>query len=263
MTGIEQLRRLARSQNMDNAWTAMLSHELCDIADQIENEVEEQSARLYDMRLGEETDVCELFGVEPVDDPLTSLRRHVENLNDVIENLRLELGEARDPAADVSMSAYDLLPQKDREAIAWVREHGGLERVKAQRRESIPRAAYERKRAGFLRHIAECERALRRRNERIAELERKLDELDDICDGKSVKDTLEEALNLCATIGCEPSSAVGEELIWALGECTDIVSKRLMPEGMELEGNVLKIRTAKNVDYDGETLFVLIGGSDE
>ena len=33
----------------------------------------------------------------------------------------------RDPAEDVSMSAYDLLPQEDREAIAWVREHGGIE----------------------------------------------------------------------------------------------------------------------------------------
>ena len=111
MTGIERLRRLARSQNMDNAWTAMLAHELCDIADQIERETEEQSARLYDERVGEETGVCELFGVGPVDDPLTSLRRHVESLNDTIENLRLELGEARDDAA-------------------WVREHGGLERVK-------------------------------------------------------------------------------------------------------------------------------------
>ena len=152
MTGIERLRRLAGSQDMGNAWTAMLANELCDIADQIEREVEEQSARLYDERLGEETGVCELLGVEPVDDPLTSLRRHVEGLRDTIENLRLELGEARDEAA-------------------WVREHGGLERVKAQRCESMPRAAYERKKAGFLDHIAECERALRRRNQRIEELE--------------------------------------------------------------------------------------------
>ena len=36
-----------------------------------------------------------------------------------------------------------------------------------------------------------------------------------------------------------------------------------MPEGMEFEGNVLKVRTAENVDYDGETLFVLIGGRDD
>ena len=93
---------------------------------------------------------------------------------DTIENLRLELGEARDHAADVSMSAYDLLPQEEREAISWVREHGGLERVKAQRFESMPRAAYDRKKAGFLDHIAECERALGRRNERISELEERV-----------------------------------------------------------------------------------------
>ena len=102
MTGIERLRHVA------HGWGSKV---ISDIADQIERETEERSARLYDMRLGEETDVCELFGVEPVDDPLTSLRRHVENLNDTIENLRLELGEARD-------------------AIAWVRDHGGIAYVK-------------------------------------------------------------------------------------------------------------------------------------
>ena len=37
---------------------------------------------------------------------------------------------ADDHAADVSMSAYDLLPPDEREAIAWVREHGGLGHVK-------------------------------------------------------------------------------------------------------------------------------------
>lgn len=48
-------------------------------------------------------------------------------------------------------------------------------------------------------------------------------------------------------------------------DCGGVVEirKRLMSEGMELDGNVLKVRTAENVDYDGETLFVLIGGSDE
>ena len=76
----------------------------------------------------------------------------------------------RDPVEDVSMSAYDLLPQEEREAIAWVREHGGLERVKQQRYESIPRAAYERKRRALLGHIAECETALGKRREAIARL---------------------------------------------------------------------------------------------
>ena len=38
----------------------------------------------------------------------------------------------RDPADDVSMSAYDLLPEEDREAAEWVREHGGLGAVEAR-----------------------------------------------------------------------------------------------------------------------------------
>ena len=36
----------------------------------------------------------------------------------------------KDRSRDTTMSAHDLLPREEREAIAWVREHGGLERVK-------------------------------------------------------------------------------------------------------------------------------------
>ena len=159
MTGIEQLRDMAHDYT-EHSWSesgkarGML---MLDIADQIERETEERSARLYDMRLGEETDVCELFGVEPVDDPLTSLRRHVESLNDTIENLRLELGEARDDAA-------------------WVREHGGLGAVKRRWEclsfyaEPVPRSYAERRIASRQRQIDESHAALRRRNELIAEL---------------------------------------------------------------------------------------------
>ena len=48
-------------------------------------------------------------------------------------NLRKGMREWREKAIDrpqVTMSAYDLLPEEDREALRWVREHGGLERVK-------------------------------------------------------------------------------------------------------------------------------------
>ena len=64
------------------------------------------------------------------------LRRKVECLGDDIENLKLELGEAKD-----------------------------------RLRDSVPREAYERKRATWLLHIRECEEALRKRNRRIKELE--------------------------------------------------------------------------------------------
>ena len=133
------------------------------------------------------------------------LQRKAECLEDDIENLKLELGEAkdrlRDRSRDTTVSAYDLLPEEDRDAIAWVREHGGLERVKAQRRESIPRAAYERKKAGFIGHIAECETALGRRNQRIEELEERV----------RVRERANDELN--------------EEL--------NAMRPRLMPEGME------------------------------
>lgn len=35
-----------------------------------------------------------------------------------------------DPGEDVSMSAYDLLAKEDRDALAWVRGHGGIEQVR-------------------------------------------------------------------------------------------------------------------------------------
>ena len=164
-----------------------------------------------------------------------------EALADIADQIKREHAEdcfrMGERAADVSMSAYDLLPQEDREAIAWVKEHGGIAYVRdawrvrsnLDRQLGKEQAKVERQQ----RHIESIQGKLRERRERIEELNRELDELDDICGGESVKDTLEEALNLCATIGCEPSSAVGEELVWALGECTSIVSKRLMPEGME------------------------------
>lgn len=59
-----------------------------------------------------------------------------------------------------------------RPAFEWVEEHGGLEKIRRQRRESIPRAAYERKRGNLLKHIAGCEKALGKRNKRVKELEK-------------------------------------------------------------------------------------------
>ena len=49
------------------------------------------------------------------------------------KQLRKGMREWREKAIDkpqVTMSAYDLLPQEDRDAIAWVKEHGGLDSVK-------------------------------------------------------------------------------------------------------------------------------------
>ena len=42
---------------------------------------------------------------------------------------RLRAIVVRDAKDDTTVSAYDLLPDEDRKAIAWVREHGGLDEV--------------------------------------------------------------------------------------------------------------------------------------
>lgn len=55
-----------------------------------------------------------------------------------------------------------------------------------------------------------------------------------VCDHgglENVRDAWDEAVNLCATIGCEPNDE--SEMLQALGDCTDIVIKRLMPGGLE------------------------------
>lgn len=42
-------------------------------------------------------------------------------------------------ASDVTMSAHDLLPEEEREAIAWVREHGGIEELRRMFRDADSR----------------------------------------------------------------------------------------------------------------------------
>ena len=86
-------------------------------------------------------------------------------------------GDVRDPAADVSVSAYDLLPEEDREAAAWVRKHGGLDYVKSEWRSRVLYDRYERRRQRLLGHIAECETALGRRREIISELNHRASDL--------------------------------------------------------------------------------------
>ena len=138
-------------------------------------------------------------------------------LESIADQIEREMQPKRDPAADVSMSDYDLLPKEERDAIAWVREHGGLERVNREREnlygvlretcdrldvsyfgvwttdaqsiwrkfdwykarlgESVPRSYAKRRIAARQRQIDESHAAIRRRNARIAELESERDEL--------------------------------------------------------------------------------------
>ena len=196
MTGIERLRTLA------GEWDAYgLGGTLEDVARQIERERACDEDAIENVRLivGGVVDEMEhhVLGHEGADDSPVArwareLRRalksdasdergaqkpswhdHAEGAGVTSDTQKV----TRDPAEDVSVSAYDLLPEEEREAIAWVRDHGGIESVKAQRRESMPRAAYERKKAGFLGHIAECERALGRRRDAITRLANENDTL--------------------------------------------------------------------------------------
>ena len=198
MTGIERLRTLA------GAWDAYgLGGALGDVARQIERERACDADTTENVRLivGGVIDSMErhVSGVEGMEDsPVARWARE----------LRAALGgEGRDPAEDVSMSAYDLLPQEDRDAIAWVRENGGLDAVKRRWEclsyyaDPVPRSYAERRIASRQRQIDESHAALRRRNERIAELERERDEL--------------------------------REMVRQLNDQTDEMEKRLMPEGME------------------------------
>ena len=94
MTGIERLRELAGGINPRSVWSVT--------RDEYDNahglDVEHKGGQLCDF------------------------------LADIADQIERE--QRRDPAADVSVSAYDLLPPVEREAIAWVREHGGIEKVK-------------------------------------------------------------------------------------------------------------------------------------
>ena len=147
-----------------------------------------------------------------------SLRRLLADIADQIER---ETQPKSDPAADVSVSAYDLLPEDEREAVAWVREHGGIAYVKDawNVRSNLDRQL-EREQAKVARqqrHIEFVQRKCRERQEHICELNKLkrayIDALNGVCK------------RLCLTDGTGlPDMA---EVIW-----TEL-DRRLMPEGME------------------------------
>lgn len=64
--------------------------------------------------------VVECMGLE-ADEEMCTVRYFLDRLADLI-----------DPGDDTTVSAYDMLPEDDRAAIAWVREHGGVGHVKDQ-----------------------------------------------------------------------------------------------------------------------------------
>ena len=160
MTGIEELRHLAqhiRTKSATGYVTVVASHhaiELEIIADQIERERACDEDAIENVRpiVGGVIDDMErhISGVEGAEDSPVArwareLRRALKSdTSDAAEQQKpschdpAEMADVssevakvtRDPAEDVSVSAYDLLPQEERDAIEWVRDNGGLERVK-------------------------------------------------------------------------------------------------------------------------------------
>ena len=117
------------------------------------------------------------------------------------------------------------------DVLAWVEKNGGLDAVKEQRRESIPRAVYERKKAGWLDHIEECEEALARRNGRISELRRERDKLrDEAAWAESLSEILDEWADL---LGFPEQKGDPGKITARVGAVLDGTWRRLMPEGME------------------------------
>ena len=164
MTGIERLRRLARSQDMNNVWTAMLARELFDIADQIERETKPKS----------------------------------------------------DAAEYVSVSAYDLLPQEERDAIAWVREHGGIAYVKEE----------WNARSNLKRSLETAQAKVKRQQRHIESIQSKLSER-----REHIENIANDVRNQCLAFGVDVSECDDE--FDMLHDLNEALSKRLMPPGME------------------------------
>ena len=155
-----------------------------------------------------------------------------EIADEIDRELREALGgNGRKPADYVSVSAYDLPPQEDRDAIAWVREHGGLDEVEAHWSGRVPLASVKRmvelhkaKRERLKAHVLGLERKCAERGETIRELsDRAAKQSDEI---RVMRDVIAET---CARLGVEGTGSTVDDaqVIWRE------ISRRLMPEGFE------------------------------
>ena len=222
MTGIERLRKLIEDYRTGhecdgfecgalNCGKCMANNVLEPIADQIEREQDKVAKMDWDAVREVAADMASRVFMSATIDEL--LRDWSRKLTDA--------ADGHERAADVSMSAYDLLPQEDREAIAWVREHGGIAEVKEEWNHSrnlkrsleTAQAKVERQQ----RHIEFVQRKCRERQEHICELNK-------------LKRAYVDALNgVCKRLGLTDGTGLPDmpEVIW-----TEL-DRRLMPEGME------------------------------
>ena len=222
MIGIKRLRKLG--EPYETGFVRVHVDMINNIADQIERELREERDRWDEELCEAQMDKSRVMAV------CLEMDKHVSGAEGAEDSpvarwareLRKALGGGeRDHAEDVSMSAYDLLPEEDREAIAWVREHGGMDVVKEEWNHSrnlkrsleTAQAKVERQQ----RHIEFVQRKCRERQEHICELNK-------------LKRAYVDALNgVCKRLGLTDGAGLPDmtEIIW-----TEL-DRRLMPEGME------------------------------
>ena len=185
MTGIERLRQMAEDFKsvktaehctfIVNTWRGRyIDDAIADIAGQIEREQDKVAQTDWQTVRDVAADMASrVFMSATIDELLRVWSRKLTDASD-----------GRCPAADVSMSAYDLLPPDERDAIAWVREHGGVEEVKKKWDGCVPLAnvkkmveLHKAKRDRLKAHAWELERKCAERRERIRELDKAIAEM--------------------------------------------------------------------------------------
>ena len=211
MTGIERLREVVRELG-EFSFCYDLYETLGNIADQIERERACDEDTIENVRLivGGVVDEMEhhVLGHEGMED--SPVARWARELREALG------GDGSDPAADVSVSAYDLLPQEDRDAIAWVREHGGIAYVKD---------AWNVRR-NLDRQLEKAQAKVERQQRHIESIKSKLSER-----REHIENIANDVRNQCLAFGVDVSECDDE--FDMLHDLNEALSKRLMPVGME------------------------------
>lgn len=109
------------------------------------------------------------------------------------------------------------------EAARWVRKHGGLDSVKEEWHSRVPYDRHEKTRQRLLDHIAECETALGRRRRRIKELGRTVEFFQ--LNNSNFRHLLAD---VAERLGF---TRYGDD--YEPEDLIDALDRRLMPEGME------------------------------
>ena len=220
MTGIEHLRQVAQEY-----FDCSRDHTTIDVmpygVSVLLNEIAAQIAR-------EHAEDCFRMGERAAEGKVGPKTRHEMALS-LLDDWEREAVERESDrrlgiAADVSMSAYDLLPADERAAIAWVREHGGIAEVNKGWSGRVPTSSVERmveshkKRRDRLKaHALWLERKCHERQRLIVEL------------NKLSRDYRVALNGVCERLGLTDGTGLPDmpEIVWSE------LDRRLMPESME------------------------------